>query len=94
MYIEFSLPTGAGGMAAGYTNAEIERVLSQWSSHHQINYISKTIKYTKRVTFERDESYTVFAMTWSQFCSPKKPFLSKWRIVSDPNNKTTFDFAV
>ena len=89
MYIEFSLPTGAGGMAAQHANHIINRALHAWSDRYDIPYNTKTVKYFKRITFNDDATYAFFAMTWN----PDQTFyaLSRWRIVSDLNNKETFD---
>ena len=94
MYIEFILPSGSGGMAAGHVNAALNRALNEWSIKHDIAYAAKVVKYTKRVTFDSDKHYTVFAMTWGDFYRPKQSFLNRWRIVSDLNNKTEFDSSV
>lgn len=92
MYIEFALPTGAAGATAGYANFAIETALKEWSEKQQIVYQSKVIKYIKRVTFDQDQDYTVFALTWKP--SKTNHFLSKWHIVSDLNNKIKFDFVL
>jgi len=94
MYIEFVLPNGAGGMAAHTADAKIQRALAEWSSQYQIPYVSKHIKYTRRVTFDTDESYSLFALTWGHFDETKNSCLNRWRIVSDLNNKTKFDSRV
>lgn len=94
MYIEFELPKGTTGITAGSANTNIEQVLSRWSSRYQIAYISKTIKYTKRVTFDQDEFYSLFALTWGSFDESKHSYLNRWRIVSDLNNKTEFSSRV
>ena len=88
MYIEFSLPTGA----AGHANHIINSALHQWSDRYDIPYNTKIVKYIKRVTFDRDEHYTLFSMTWN----PDQKFraLGRWRIVSDLNNKKAFDSRV
>ena len=88
MYIEFGLPTGAAGQAALHANAIITRALHEWSDRYQIPYNVKNVKYFKRITFDDDALYPFFAMTWNP---ANKPFLSRWRIVSDLNNKTSFD---
>ena len=89
MYIEFSLPNGSAGQAAAHANRIITLALHEWSDKYNIPYNVKNIKYFKRVTFDQDEHYSFFAMTWN----PDKRIhvLSKWRIVSDLNNKTSFD---
>lgn len=92
MYIEFSLPHGAGGQAALIATHIINQALHNWSDRYQIPYNVKNIKYFKRITFDDDAHYSLFAMTWN----PDKKYhvLSKWRIVSDLNNKTAFDSVV
>ncbi len=89
MYIEFELPTGSSGMAAQNADYIINRTLKAWSERYQIPYRSKHVKYFKRVTFEDDAHYAFFAMTWN----PDRRYyaLSRWRIVSDLNNKIQFD---
>jgi hypothetical protein len=89
MYIEFSLPNGSAGQAAAHANRIITLALDEWGSKYNITFNSKTIKYTKRVTFDDDVHYAFFAMTWN----PDKKYhaLGRWRIVSDLNNKTSFD---
>jgi hypothetical protein len=87
MYIEFSLNPDID-----HVNRIVTRALHEWSDRYNIPYNVKNIKYTKRITFDDDTHYSLFAMTWN----PDKKYhaLSRWRIVSDLNNKTTFDFAV
>jgi hypothetical protein len=64
MYIEFHLPSGAGGQAAGHNLAHIKRELRAWSQRYQIPYTEKTVKYTHRVCFNSPDEYTFFALTW------------------------------
>ena len=94
MYIEFSLSYGSANAqtTAAQANIIINNHLVLWSQKYQISYTTKIVKYTKRVTFEQDEHYSLFAMTWN----PDKRYyaLGRWRIVSDLNNKTSFDSAV
>jgi hypothetical protein len=89
MYIEFSLLNGSAGQAAAHTNRIITQALHSWSDKYNIPCTIKNIKYIKRVTFNDDAHYSLFAMTWN----PDKKFyaLGRWRIVSDLNNKTSFD---
>jgi hypothetical protein len=92
MYIEFSLPQGAAGQAAAHANRIITLALHDWSDKYNIPYNTKLHKYMRRVTFDDDAHYSLFAMTWN----PDKKFyaLGRWRIVSDLNNKDTFDSVV
>lgn len=85
MYIEFSLRNVTVVGASARDNYLIDQALDAWSNRYQIPYRTKTVKYKKRVTFDSDESYSLFAMTWN----PDRRYyaLSRWCIVSDLNNK-------
>ena len=85
MYIEFQLPSGAGGQTASYALNMVQKKLSAWAVKYNIKYRQKIIKYTLRVTFDSDQSYTLFAMTW--VTDPKHPSWTNYRLVTDLNNK-------
>lgn len=88
MYIEFDLANPDDvlvGLVAYRANNIIDQALEVWGKQYQTVYKTKRIKYKKRVTFDSDESYTLFAMTWNT--ERKSRALGKWRIVSDLNNK-------
>lgn len=89
MYIEFSLPNGAAGQGTAIANRIIVTALHEWSDKYNIPYNTKLHKYIRRVTFDDDAHYSLFAMTWN----PDKKYyaLGRWRIVSDLNNKDSFD---
>jgi hypothetical protein len=89
MYIEFKLPQESAGQAAAHALLIIRKELVNWATKYSIEYTEKTIKYTHRVTFDDDSSYSLFAMSWNP--AKKSYALGRWRIVSDLNNKTTFD---
>lgn len=87
MYIEFRLPTGAGGMAAAHAQSAITRQLKQWSEHNGgIKYRTKAVKYCLRVTFDDDTYYTLFALSWRP--RDKHSFWLNYRMITDLNNKT------
>lgn len=88
MYVEFKLPTGAAAAAAAHANHVINRALHEWSDRYNIPYSTKIIKYTKRITFNNDAHYAFFAMTWNP--DNKVSILSRWRLINDPNNKTSW----
>jgi hypothetical protein len=92
MYIEFRLPNGAAGQAAAHANHVINQALRSWSDRYNIPYWTKIHKYHKRVTFVDDASYLLFSLTWNP--DQKLSVLSRWRIVSDLNNKSSFDSIV
>lgn len=81
MYLEFQLPTGAGGMAAQYTNSVLTRNLNAWSEQYDIAYIKKIHKYTVRVTFETDKHYSFFAMTWRPQSDKMLTYLTNYRLI-------------
>ena len=84
MFIEFQLPTGSAGMAAGMMLQTIKRELAKWSERYDIPYTSKTVKYTHRVCFEEDKLYGFFVMSWN----PKGiDYLNRYVVVSDRNNR-------
>ena len=65
MYIAFSLPTGAGGMAAGHAGAVLKRDIQLWAEKYSIPYKTKIHKYTLRLCLEKDEHYTFFELSWN-----------------------------
>jgi hypothetical protein len=66
MYIEFRLPTGAGGMAAGVALKHIRIDIDDWVGRFEIqNYKTKLHKYTYRLCLASDRDYTQFALTWN-----------------------------
>ena len=85
MYIEFTLPQGAYGMTATYAASTVSKKLAVWAEKYDIKYKTKTIKYKLRVTFDSDDSYTLFGLTW--VLDPKHPGWTDYRLISDLNNK-------
>jgi hypothetical protein len=85
MYIEFALPTGAGGMAAQYANNLLNQELHAWSDLYDIPYNTKLVKYTKRVTFDNEETYSFFAMTWNPKNKKFRNNLLNYRLIEPMN---------
>lgn len=88
MYIEFGLAQDdqiMPALVAWRAENIIDQALEVWGEQYQTAYKTKTVKYKKRVTFDSDESYSLFAMTWNT--EHKDQALGRWRIVSDLNNK-------
>ena len=81
MYIEFSLPTGAGGQAAAFTNNLLNKHLHAWADKYGIAYNKKIHKYTVRITFDNDQHYSLFAMTWSPKSDNFTSYLLNYRFV-------------
>jgi hypothetical protein len=65
MYIEFQLPNGAGGMAAGHALSLIKLDIEMWAAKYNIPYKTKLHKYTFRLCLNSDKDYTQFALTWN-----------------------------
>ncbi len=66
MYIEFRLPMGAGGVAAGTALTHINIDIDDWARKHEIkSHRTKLHKYTYRLSLSSDKDYTYFAMTWN-----------------------------
>lgn len=85
MYIEFSLPRDAAGQAALYVNQILTRELNRWADQHGIAYIAKNIKYTRRVTFDADSTYSFFALTWSPKSTTFHRYLLDYRLIEPMN---------
>jgi hypothetical protein len=83
MYIEFTLPTGAGGMAAGYVHQKLLKLLSDWTQKHGIAYRTKLHKYSMRLTFDNDKHYKFFILTWQPKYENFENYLSNFKII-DP----------
>lgn len=81
MYLEFRIQDNVPRMVIARAHAAIGTNLAEWAEKYNIRYRQKIHKYTLRVTFDEDESYTLFALTW---VSPK---WTTYRLVSDLNNK-------
>lgn len=86
MYIEFKLPNNASGIAPAHALGIIRDELYNWAAKYKVEYKTKLYKNTLRITFDTDDLYTLFGLTWMP-----KPRFAKWtnyRLVSDLNNKT------
>ena len=64
MHIEFKLPYGSGGMAAGYRNMHLKKRLKAWADSHNVTIINWTDGHSACFEFARDCDYTLFALTW------------------------------
>ena len=64
MHIEFRLPKGAGGMAAGHRNQLLKKRIQAWAEERNITVINYTNGYRCCFEFARDRDYTVFALSW------------------------------
>ena len=63
MYIEFWLPSGAGGLPAQMAAQQIRQSVEKWAKIHDIKYQTKVVKYTLRVAFDDDNLCNFFALS-------------------------------
>ena len=75
MYIEFKIE------AHDYVHSALMFDIVKWAEKYDIQYKTKTIKQTIRVTFDDDRHYTLFALTWNPI------FRANYRVIRDLNNK-------
>lgn len=90
MYIEFTLASGAAGMAAQHSLHIIKKDLSTWAKKYDINYTSKIVKYTFRVFLPLPEQYSLFALTWNDTKSNTYAS-SRWRLVEPMDPPKSID---
>ena len=90
MYIEFTLPTGAGGLAAQHALSFIIKDLNAWSKKYDIRYARKIVKYTIRVFLPGSESYTLFGLTFDSVRSSTFAS-SRWRFVEPMDPPKSID---
>lgn len=65
MYIEFRLPSGAGGMAAAHTKHAIVKELKSIISAHHLNIVHQAQKpYRFRVELASPEQLTLLMLVW------------------------------
>jgi hypothetical protein len=77
MYVQFDLPESLSYVVLG----AIKESIKAWAQRYQIpdsGYSQKTIKYTHRLGFNRDEYFSLFSMTYTDF---------NFRIVNVENEK-------
>ena len=85
MYIEFRIPSGGGGMPAQYANYWLKQNLESWAERYNVEYRTKNIKYTRRVTFDTDSTYSFFALTWSPKSTTFQSYLLDYRLIEPMN---------
>ena len=85
MYIEFSLPSGGkAGSSAQYCRHFINVEVAAWAQKFDIQFRTKTVKYTHRIILNSAQEYTLFGMSFEpQFVKADKfrHWLTNWRFV-------------
>jgi len=65
MHIEFILPSGAGGLAAGYRSHRLRTQIKTWADEHNIQVKSfNGAAYRLCFEFTKPSDYTLFALCW------------------------------
>ena len=64
VYLEFRLPSGVGGMAAGYTSQAIIRRITAWTDQTGFTFQTKFGKYRLWIIFDDPVAYTAFGISW------------------------------
>lgn len=81
MYIEFTLPDVPGAPSQGWVNMMLTHELDNWAQQYNIIYKTKIFKNTKRVTFENEQDYSFFAMTWNPKPQSFRDYLANYRLI-------------
>lgn len=70
MHIEFILPSGAGGLAAGYRSHRLRTQIKAWAAEHNIQ-VTHFNGQAYRLCFEfaKQSDYTLFALSWNKASS-------------------------
>jgi hypothetical protein len=64
MYLEWRIPSGAGGAGAAHFCNMLINNIDAWSKQWGIPYRTKIHKYTLRLTLGLDKDYDWFMLTW------------------------------
>ena len=87
--LEFTLPSGAGGMAAGMTRQSIGSKLRHLLETNKIgHYKTQTVRYRYRVWFENEIDFTTFFLVWEPSNSWHKPIVVYESYQEDPRKNT------
>lgn len=74
MYIEFSLPSGSAGMAAGMTKQSILRRFRELGDQHGFEYTTITRGYKLYIELERDRDYSLLSLVWDSKGNPWRTY--------------------
>ena len=65
---------------------DIKREVKSWAERYGVRYTYKTIKYHHRVGFDKDEYFSLFAMTWNPNNIKLRPWL-QYQIIDIVNER-------
>lgn len=75
--LEFRLPSGSAGMAAGYTRHGIKQRLDAMVAEKKISqYKHKTALHIFKVWLEKEQDYTMFFLLWEAKNKWQRPELT------------------
>lgn len=83
MYIEFKLPSGAGGMAAGYTKQAIKKQIAKIIREHNITVIDTLDMGYRHYVELSEQDLTVLALCWET--------KNQWHTFTVHNDQTLAD---
>lgn len=63
-YIEFKLPSGAGGMAAGYRSQALRKRMNSWAEQNNTSIETHIRQYRFYVEFYSEQDLTLFCLQW------------------------------
>ena len=88
--INFTLPSGSGGMAAGHALQGIRKKLTKFCEQYKIDsYYSATEGYNFYVWFNEDKFYTLFVLVWDNKEYWRQPTIVEKDKDSAPYNRKT-----
>lgn len=79
MYLLFKLPED--NWEANYVYTALNHNLGQWSQQYDITYRFKFHRQNVRVTFDDEQSYSVFAMSWCPHAEYLQNYLTDYSLV-------------
>ena len=82
MHIEFRLPSGAGGMAAGHAARVIRKQLNEWHAKHGISFTTRADGYKFIVELPTEQDYSFFRLSFDP-CGFYSPSWDRIKIVDN-----------
>lgn len=80
MYLEWKIPSSPSHVMPGRWIVDLRDELHKWSDQYNIPYNTKYHKLTYRVTFDDDQTYSLFLLSWN----PRIRHENFWPELKDP----------
>lgn len=86
MYLQFSWPDN-GHAHPAILDSVLQKALKDWSKQYQIQFRIKHHKWTTRVTFDNDNHYDFFRLSWRprHENSHVQAYLTNYRLIEPMN---------